>query len=97
MASRCGEESGATAFCSESNREGTNILVVKGTAHTGMKDVRTKATVITLASFGVGWSHQLPDVTNYRTLPGNYSILTDSCILRAYSMVLSNAQLLHVV
>ena len=54
MASRCGEESGATAFCSESNREGTNILVVKGTTHTGMKDIRTKATVITLASLGVG-------------------------------------------
>ena len=54
MASKCGEESGATAFCLESNREGTNILVVKGTTHTGMKDVRTKAIVITSASFGVG-------------------------------------------
>ena len=54
MASKCGEESGATAFCSESNREGTNILVVKGTTHTGMKDIRTKANVITLASLGVG-------------------------------------------
>ena len=54
MASRCGEESGATAFCSESSREGTNILVVKGTTHTGIKDIRTKATVITLASLGVG-------------------------------------------
>ena len=41
-------------FCSESNREGTNILVVKGTTHTGMKDIRTKANVITLASLGVG-------------------------------------------
>ena len=53
---KCGEESGATAyaFCLESNRESTSILVVKGTTHTGMKDVRTKATVITLASFGVG-------------------------------------------
>ena len=50
MASKCG---GATAFCSESSREGTNILVVKGTTHTGMKDVRTKAIVITLASFGL--------------------------------------------
>ena len=39
MASKCGEESGATAFCLESNREGTNILVVKGTTHTGMKDI----------------------------------------------------------
>jgi len=32
----------------------TNILVVKGTAHTGMKDICAKAMVITLASFGVG-------------------------------------------
>ena len=56
MASKCGEGSGATAFCSESNREGTNILVVKGSTLTGMKDirVRTKATVITLASLGIG-------------------------------------------
>ena len=30
-----------------------NILVVKGTTHTGMKDIRTKATVITLASLGI--------------------------------------------
>ena len=51
---KCGEESGATAFCSESNQEGTNILVVEGTTHTGMKDIRTKATKITLASLGVG-------------------------------------------
>ena len=54
MASRCGEESGATAFWSESNRKGTNILVVKGTTHTGMKDIHTKAIVITLASLDVG-------------------------------------------
>ena len=54
MASKCGEESGATAFCSESNRKGTNILVVKGTTHTGMKDIRTEANVITLASLDVG-------------------------------------------
>ena len=44
-------ESGDTA---ESSREGTNILVVKRTTHTGMKDIRTKATVITSASLGVG-------------------------------------------
>jgi len=31
-----------------------NILVVKGTTHTGMKDIRTKATVIILASLSVG-------------------------------------------
>ena len=36
---KCGEESGATAFCSESNQKGTNILVVKCTTHTGKKDV----------------------------------------------------------
>ena len=46
LAFKCGEESGATALFLESNREGTNILVVKGTTHTGMKDVRTKTTVI---------------------------------------------------
>ena len=45
MASKCGEESGATAFCLESNREGTNTLVVKGTTHTGMKDICTEANV----------------------------------------------------
>ena len=30
-----------------------NILVEKGTTHTGMKGIRTKATVIALASLGV--------------------------------------------
>ena len=54
MTPRCGEESGATAFCSESIREGTDILVVKGTTHTGMKDICIKATMITLASLGIG-------------------------------------------
>ena len=54
MASKCGEESGTTAFCPELNREGMNILVGKGTTHMGMKDIRTKATMITLASLGVG-------------------------------------------
>ena len=54
MASKRGEESGAPAFCLESNREGTNIVVVKGTTHTGMKDTRTKANVITLASLRIG-------------------------------------------
>ena len=37
----------------ESNRNGMNIVVVKGTAHTRLKEVRTKATVIALASFDV--------------------------------------------
>ena len=50
MASKHGKESGATAFCSELNREGMNILVVKDTTHTGVKDICTKANVITLAS-----------------------------------------------
>ncbi len=54
MASKHGKESGACAFCSESNQKGTKILVVKGTAHTGMKAIHTKATVITFTSFGVG-------------------------------------------
>ena len=54
MASKCGEESGATEFCSELNQGGANILVVKGTMHTGMKDIHTKANVITFASLGVG-------------------------------------------
>ena len=54
MASKYREESGATAFWSESNREGTNILVVKGTTHTEMKDICTKAPVITLATLGIG-------------------------------------------
>ena len=52
MASKCGEESGATVFCSELNREGKNILIVKDTVHTGMKDLCTNSTVITLASLG---------------------------------------------
>ena len=38
----------------ESNGNGMNILVVKGTAHTRLKEIRTKATVIALASFDVG-------------------------------------------
>ena len=40
-------------FCSELNQKGTNILVVKDTMHTEMKDVCVKGTVITLTSFGV--------------------------------------------
>ena len=37
MASKRGEDSGASTFCLELNEEGTTTLVVKGTAHTGMK------------------------------------------------------------
>ena len=51
-ASERGEESRACAFCSELKRKGTN-MIVKGTAHTGMKDIRIKATVITPAVIGV--------------------------------------------
>ena len=43
-----------TPASTESNRHGTNILVVKGTAHTRLKEIRAKATVIALASFDVG-------------------------------------------
>ena len=38
----------------ESNRYGMNILIVKGTAHARLKEIRAKATVIALASFYVG-------------------------------------------
>ena len=43
-----------TPASTESNRHGTNILVVKGTAHTRLKEICAKATVIALASFDVG-------------------------------------------
>ena len=36
------------------SRHGTNILVVKGTAHTRLEEIRTKVAVIALASFDVG-------------------------------------------
>ena len=35
-------------------RKGTNILLVKGTAHTGMKETRARTTMITSASGGIG-------------------------------------------
>ena len=38
----------------ESNHYGRNILVVKGTAHARLKEIRVKATMIALASFDVG-------------------------------------------
>ena len=43
-----------TPAFTESNRNGTNILVVKGTVHTRLKEICAKATVIALASFDVG-------------------------------------------
>ena len=43
-----------TQASTESNHQGTSTLVVKGTAHTRLKEIRAKATVIALASFDVG-------------------------------------------
>ena len=43
-----------TQASTESNCQSTNILVVKGTAHTRLKEIRAKATVIALAKFDVG-------------------------------------------
>ena len=37
-----------TQASTESNRHGTNIVVVKGTAHARLKEIRAKATVIAL-------------------------------------------------
>ena len=37
-----------------SNRHGTNILVVKGTTRTRLKEIHAKVTVIALASFNIG-------------------------------------------
>ena len=38
----------------ESYRKGTNILVVKGTAHTGLKETGAKVTMITVAQSSDG-------------------------------------------
>ena len=43
-----------TQASTESNHQGTNILVVKGTAHTRLKEIHAKAMVIAFASFDVG-------------------------------------------
>ena len=43
-----------TQASTESNRHGTNILVVKGNAHARLKEIRAKATVIAVANFDVG-------------------------------------------
>ena len=43
-----------TQASNESNRHSGNILVVKGTAHTRLKEIHAKAMVIALASFDVG-------------------------------------------
>ena len=41
-------------YSTESNHHDMNILVVKGTAHTKLKEIRAKAMVIALASFDIG-------------------------------------------
>ena len=43
-----------TPASTESYRNSTNILVVEDTAHTSLKEIRAKSTVIVLASFDVG-------------------------------------------
>ena len=43
-----------TPASTELNRNSTNILVVESTAHTSLKEIRAKSTVIALASFDVG-------------------------------------------
>ena len=43
-----------TQASTKSNHHSRNILVVKGTAHRRLKEIRAKATVIALASFDVG-------------------------------------------
>ena len=43
-----------TPASTELNRHGMNILVVKGTAHTRLKEICAKTMVIALASFGIG-------------------------------------------
>ena len=43
-----------TQASTESNCRGTNILVLKGTAHARLKEIRAKATVIALANFDIG-------------------------------------------
>ena len=42
------------AASTKSNCNGTNILVVKGTTHTRLKEIHAKARVIALASFDIG-------------------------------------------
>ena len=43
-----------TTASTELNRHSTNILIVKDTMHTRLKEIHAKATVIALASFDVG-------------------------------------------
>ena len=43
-----------TQASTKSNGHSTNILVVKGSAHARLKEIRAKATVIALANFDVG-------------------------------------------
>ena len=43
-----------TQASTESNHQRTNILVVNGTAHARLKEIRAKAMVITVANFDIG-------------------------------------------
>ena len=43
-----------TQASTELNHHGMNILVVKGTVHARLKEIRAKATLIALANFAVG-------------------------------------------
>ena len=42
-----------TTASTELNRHSTNILIVKDTMHTRLKEIHAKATVIALASFDI--------------------------------------------
>ena len=46
-------------------RKGTSVLLVKGTAHTGMKETCVKTTMITSASSGVGCLKKYPFPTSF--------------------------------
>ena len=62
MTSNCREVSGATSvFCGPILRKGTNILLVKGTLHAGMKETCAKTTMITSASFDIGCLKDIPE------------------------------------
>ena len=43
-----------TQASTKSNRHGTNILVVRRSAHARLKEIRAKAMVIALANFDIG-------------------------------------------
>ena len=63
-------------------------MVVKGTTHTGMKEIRTKATVITFASFSVGqFSRRIKKISRFHRflavgLQIDISYLGEKCLNR---------------